>query len=200
MRARAGDLPGMRLRLPYAIGLALLAGFFAVLFDRVALRYLEVDGAAPAVVVVPAAAPPPLEPPLMPPPVPDLSRSPSLHDEGCAQDDVDPAEAAEAGSWCGGRCDTALQGWKDNRGSKAHELALFECTRRKRCAPPPELDRDSQRHDAWAQALFEDAVMRLREHDTIKACAQLETLGRGVPEGSPWRDKAAILRQHRCAD
>ena len=139
MRARAGDLPGMRLRLPYAIGLALLAGFFAVLFDRVALRYLEVDGAAPAVVVVPAAAPPPLEPSFMPSFVPDLFRSPSLHEdgEGC---------------------------------------------------------------DAWAQALFEDAVMRLREHDTIKACAQLETLGRGVPEGSPWRDKAAILRQHRCAD
>lgn len=200
MRARARDLLGMRLRLPYAIGLALLAGFFAVLFDRVALRYLEDYGAVPAVVVVPAAAPPPLEPPLMPPPVQDLSRSPSLHDEGCAQDDDDPAEAAEADSWCGGRCETERQGWEDNRGSKAHELALLECVRRKRCAPPPTLDGDVARHDAWAQALFQDAVMRLRERDTVKACAHLETLERGAPAGSPWRDKAAILRQHRCAD
>ena len=47
-----------------------------------------------------------------------------------------PKNLEEAGKQCGAGCSAALQNFLGNKGSKAHELALWECLRRKRCATP----------------------------------------------------------------
>jgi hypothetical protein len=115
----------MRLRLPTAIALALLVGVYAVLFDRVALRGLALDGAPPPA-VRPVFAPPPL-----PHPLPGLAAAPAIARPPPQDLPIPPLE--ERSFRCHGRCDAELANYRTMRGNLAARAALEACTKKWQC-------------------------------------------------------------------
>lgn len=166
----------MRMRVPLAVAASILVAVVAVLLDRVVLRGLGLDGAAPplpAPQVVPLPMAPP--PPPAPPPVQPLSeiRNHALR-----------------------RCAEPLEHWRENPGSLAARTAASLCMKRfqRDLGPVPGPDGIDGTH----QVLFENAVAQLRERDEAGACSMLQYIRDTSASDSPWRDKAIELQQRRC--